>query len=699
MNARTHQELAGFIWRICNILRGAYKRNEYRQVILPLTVLRRFDCVMEDTREAVRNAHETSAHLSDQVRHTLLLNTAGRSFYNPSAFDFTTLLNDPNNLAQNLQAYINGFSPNVRDIIEKFGFSVQIQRMAEKNLLYNVVAEFSRVDLSPETVDNNQMGYVFEELIRIGAEQANEEAGEHFTPREVIRLMVNLLLSPETDLNKAGTVKTIYDPACGTGGMLSVADEFLREHNSAIQPILFGQDYNDESWAICKSDILIKGEGAELIVLGDSFTQDAYGARDDGQRYTFDYMLANPPFGVEWKNQQDVIKREHSTLGHNGRFGAGLPRINDGSLLFLQHMLSKMRPVDQGGSRIAIVFNGSPLFTGDAGSGESEIRGWIIENDWLEAIVALPDQLFYNTGIATYVWVLTNRKESHRAGNIQLIDARQMYVKMQKSLGNKRNELSPAQIDDITRIHGNFQDGETRDLTDEDPVTHLPRTRARVVSKVFDNDDFGYHKVTVERPLRLNFAATPERISQLEEQKAFQNLAQSKKADPTKRADAIVKGKAKQTAIRNLLRTVGEETGGRTFLNPAEFSAALDSASKKAKVPLTKPVRLAILSALGERDPEAESCTDDKGNTQPDPDLRDTETVPLKEPVESYMAREVLPHAPDAWPDRGKTKVGYEVPLDRQFYVYEAPRPLEEIESGLRTLESEIADLMAEVTA
>ena len=628
-----------------------------------------------------------------------MINTAGRSFYNPSPFDFTTLLNDPNNLAQNLQAYINGFSPNVRDIIEKFGFSVHIQRMAEKNLLYNVVNEFSRVDLSPQAVDNTQMGYVFEELIRVGAEQANEEAGEHFTPREVIRLMVNLLLSPETDLNKAGTVKTIYDPACGTGGMLSVADEFLREHNSAIQPILFGQDYNDESWAICKSDILIKGEDADLIVLGDSFTQDAYGARDDGQRYTFDYMLANPPFGVEWKNQQDVIKREHSTLGHNGRFGAGLPRINDGSLLFLQHMISKMRPVDQGGSRIAIVFNGSPLFTGDAGSGESEIRRWIIENDWLEAIVALPDQLFYNTGIATYVWVLTNRKESHRAGKIQLIDARQMYVKMQKSLGNKRNELSPAQIDDITRIHGNLQDGETRDVTDEDPVTHLPRTRARVVSKVFDNDDFGYHKVTVERPLRLNFAATPERISLLEDEKEFQKLAQSNKADATQREEAITKGQAKQEAIRSLLRSVGKETHSRTFMDPAEFSATLDAAAKKAKVRPTKGVRLAILSALGERDPEAAACIDDKGNTQPDPELRDTETVPLKETLESYMAREVIPHAPDAWVDHSKTKVGYEVPLNRQFYVYEPPRPLEEIESGLRTLESEIADLMAEVTA
>ena len=699
MNARTHQDLAGFIWQICNLLRGPYKRNEYRKVVLPLTVLRRFECVMEDTKEAVRRADKTSANLPEEVRHPLLLDTAGRDFYNVSPFDFTTLLNDPNNLAQNLQAYINDFSPNVRDIVEKFGFSEHIQRMAEKNLLYNVVTQFSRVDLSPEAVDNTQMGYVFEELIRIGSEQANEEAGEHFTPREVIRLMVNLILSSEADLNKAGTVKTVYDPACGTGGMLSVADEFLREHNSAIQPILFGQDYNDESWAICKSDILIKGENADLIVLGDSFTQDAYNVRDDGQQYTFDYMLANPPFGVEWKNQEAEIKREHSTLGHHGRFGAGLPRINDGSLLFLQHMLSKMRPVEQGGSRIAIVFNGSPLFTGDAGSGESEIRRWIIEKDWLEAIVALPDQLFYNTGISTYIWVLTNRKESHRAGKVQLIDARQMYVKMRKSLGNKRNELSQEQIDDIARIHGNFRDGEARDITDEDPVTHLPRNRSRVVSKVFDNNDFGYRKITVERPLRLNFEATPERIGRLDEQKAFQNLAQSRKADPTQRDDAIAKGKAKQKAIQSLLRTVAEETEGRTFLDQAKFSATLESTAKKAKVRLTKGERTAILSALGERDHEAEPCLDDKGNKQPDTDLRDTETVPLKESPETYMEREVLTHAPDAWPDHGKTKIGYEVPLNRQFYVFEPPRPLEDIESNLRTLESEIADLMAEVTA
>ena len=542
------------------------------------------------------------------------------------------------------------------------------------------------------------MGYVFEELIRIGSEQANEEAGEHFTPREVIRLMVNLILSSEDDLNKAGTVKTVYDPACGTGGMLSVADEFLREQNSAIQPILFGQDYNDESWAICKSDILIKGENADLIVLGDSFTQDAYDFRNDGQRHTFDYMLANPPFGVEWKNQENEIRREHRTLGHSGRFGAGLPRINDGSLLFLQHMLSKMRPVEQGGSRIAIVFNGSPLFNGDAGSGESEIRRWIIENDWLEAIVALPDQLFYNTGIATYIWVLTNRKELHRAGKIQLIDARQQYVKMRKSLGKKRNELSQEQIDDITRIHGSFQDGETRGITDEDPVTQLPRTKARVISKVFDNDDFGYRKVTVERPLRFNFAATPERICRLEEQREFEKLAQGSSSDPTQRDKQIKSGKAKQMTIQSILHSIAEETGGKTFLNPTKFSEALDSAVKKAKFRLTKKPRGAIFLALGERDPEAEPCLDDKGNTQPDPDLRDTETVPLKESIVEYMAKEVLPHVPDAWPDHSKTKIGYEIPLVRHFYEYDPPRQIEMIESNLQALERAFADLIADVT-
>ncbi len=534
MSVATHGEIVGFIWGICNLLRGPYKRNEYRKVILPLTVLRRFDCVLAATKQAVLDADARSAGQVNSVRDALLKQASGYTFYNTSRLDFRRLLDDPDNLAANLAAYIEAFSDNIREIMRCFGLAVQIERMAEKKLLFQVVSKFAGVDLSPGRVDNIQMGYIFEELIRIGAEQANEEAGEHFTPREVIRLMVSLLLSPEPDLGKEYVVKTIYDPACGTGGMLSVAEDYLREHNRDSRPLLYGQDFNDEAWAVCKSDMLLKGHEADNIILGDTFTDDGYGLRTDGRPWTFDYMLANPPFGVTWRQQERSIKNEHDTLGWDGRFGAGTPRINDGALLFLQHMLSKIASVDvasgeanreSSGSRIAIVFNGSPLFTGDAGSGESNIRRWIIESDWLEAIVALPDQLFYNTGISTYIWVLTNRKEPHRAGKVQLIDGRQFYTKMRKSLGNKRNELSKTQIDDLTRIHGNFIDGETRDLTDEDPVTHQARTRARVVSKVFASEEFGYRKITVERPLRLNFAATSERIARLEDEKAFQNLA------------------------------------------------------------------------------------------------------------------------------------------------------------------------------
>ena len=697
MNVRTHTELANFIWGICNLLRGPYKRNEYRKVILPLTVLRRFDCLLAPTKESVLAADARYGRQAANVHRLRLEQASGRPFYNTSPLTFERLLDDPNQIAQNLSAYIKDFSPNVREIMERFAFDVQIARMNEKNLLFQVVQKFANVDLSPERVDNIQMGYVFEELIRIGAEQANEEAGEHFTPREVIRLMVGLLLSPEPDLGKAHVVKTIYDPACGTGGMLSVAEDYLREHNSAANPILYGQGWNDEAWAVCKSDMLIKGENAERIILGDSFTQDQYARRSDGRKWTFDYMLANPPFGVEWKQQEQAIKRERDTLGHEGRFGAGLPRIDDGSLLFLQHMLSKMQPAEKGGSRIAIVFNGSPLFTGDAGSGASEIRRWIIENDWLEAIVALPDQLFYNTGISTYIWVLSNRKEPRRKGKAQLIDGRQFFVKMRRSLGDKRNELSQEQIDDLTRIHGNFEDGETRDLTDEDPITHQPRTRPRVVSKVFGNEEFGYRKVTVERPLRLNFAATPERIARIEEEKAFQNLAKSKKRSGPAHDAEVAEGQARQETIRGLLRALGKAMGDKVVPDRLAFGAALDAAAKAADLRLSAPERKAVLAALGERDPEAAVCRDRRGDPEPDPELRDTETVPLREDAGAYVAREVLPHVPNAWVDASKTKIGYEIPLNRHFYVYEPPRPLDEIEADLQTLEQEIAGLLSDV--
>ena len=483
--------------------------------------------------------------------------------------------------------------------------------------------------------------------------------------------------------------------------MLSVAEDYLREHNSEALPHLYGQDWNDDAWAVCRSDMLIKGENADNIVHGDTFREDGYprgGAA--GRPSTFDYMLANPPFGVEWKQQEHDIKQERDTLGFEGRFGAGTPRINDGSLLFLQHMLSKMQPLTgdgTGGSRIAIVFNGSPLFTGDAGGGESSIRQWIIEHDWLEAIVALPDQLFYNTGISTYIWVLTNRKEPRRQGKVQLIDGRQFFVKMRKSLGNKRNELSPEQIDDLTRIHGAFEDGETRDLPYEDPVTHEQLTRPRVVSKVFDNGDFGYRKVTVERPLRLNFAATEERIARIEDERAFQNLAKSKKrAGPAHEAE-VKEGQARQEAIRGLLSALASQTGGEVVRDRAAFIEVLRGAEAATGVKLAAPERKAVLSALGERDPEAEVCRDRRGHPEPDTELRDTETVPLSDDIDAYIAREVRPHVPDAWVDASKTKIGYEIPLNRHFYVYEPPRPLDEIEADLQALEQEIAGLLSDV--
>lgn len=760
MTVESHRQMANFIWDICNLLRGPYKRNEYRKVILPLTVLRRFDCLLAPTKEEVLKKHAQIKGKPESVVRSLIEKVTGYPFYNLNKLNFGKLLDDSNQLAANLNKYINAFSPNVREIMERFAFGEQIARMNEKNLLYEVIKAFSRVDLSLQRADEMQMGYVFEELIRIGAEQANEEAGEHFTPREVIRLMVNLLLSPENDLRRSHVVKTIYDPACGTGGMLSVADNYIRSLNRKATPMLFGQDWNDEAWAVCKSDMLIKKEDADQIRLGDTFSKDAFDRDSDGRKHTFDYMLANPPFGVEWKQQQKFIENEAETYGYEGRFGAGLPRINDGSLLFLQHMISKMRPVKKGGSRIGIVFNGSPLFTGDAGSGESNIRQWIIENDWLEAVVALPDQLFYNTGISTYIWILTNRKEERRKGKIQLIDARQFFIKMKKSLGNKRNKIGdpadeprePDQIGEITRIHGNFQHGETRTQfvpsTQPLPTESSLSTRSTestrstvsaqstesaqpiastasstqsaqssvstqstkstwstpsIVSKVFDNADFGFHKITVERPLRLNFQASAERIARLELESAFRTLASSQKKNENARKEEIEEGKRRQEAIRSLLGEFGKASAERVYKDRAVFLRELKALDVEGDE--DDPIRLsaselkAIQNALGERDETAEICYDKHGEKEPDPDLRDTESVPLKENIEDYFKREVLPHVPDAWIDHSKTKVGYEIPLNRHFYVYEPPRPLEEIEAEIKTLESDIVRMLGEVTA
>lgn len=707
MNGETHSQLASFIWSICNLLRGPYKRNEYRKVILPFTVLRRFECLLEPTRQKVLDEYPLWKTKPERVQQAHLQSVSGHRFYTLSKMQFRlsgehihSLLDDPDNLALNLNSYINGFSSNVRAIMEKFTFSEQIARMDEKNILFEVTKAFAKVDLSPGRVDQMQMGYVFEELIRIGAEQSNEEAGEHFTPREVIKLMVNLLLAPEDDLGNSHVVKTIYDPACGTGGMLSVAEEYIRQLNRDAQPKLFGQDWNDEAWAVCKSDMLIKGEEADNIILGDTFKHDGFDRNSDGVKWTFDYMLANPPFGVEWKQQQKYIQREADTLGFEGRFGAGTPRINDGALLFLQHMISKMRSVEKGGSRIGIVFNGSPLFTGDAGSGESEIRRWIIENDWLETIVALPEQLFYNTGISTYIWVITNRKESLRKGKVQLIDARNYWVQMEKSLGNKRRRIGdpqdkpkdPDHIAGITRIYENFTDGETGTFTIDGKEKEL------TVSKVFDNEDFGYHKITVERPLRLNFQLAPERIARLEEQSAFKKLKQSKKKNETARQQEIEAGQARQQAIRDLLADFACEQGIGLYKDREAFVNELKSFDRTRGLKLSAPELKAVLAALGERDETAEICRDRSGNPEPDPELRDTETVPLKEDIEAYFQREVLPHVPDAWIDHSKTKVGYEIPLNRHFYRYEPPRDLAEIEADIKALEGEIVNLLREVT-
>jgi type I restriction enzyme M protein len=731
MSTETHRQLANDIWSICNLLRGPYKRNEYRKVILPLTVLRRFDCLLAPTKTQSLETFNQYKGKPESIIRSVMQSATGYPFYNlsklelaPSQKGRNSLLDDPSNLAPNLNSYINGYSPNIRAIFDHFKFGEQINKMADKNLLFQVIQKFATFDLSFAGLSGDltgmQMGYVFEELIRIGAEQSNEEAGEHFTPREVIKLMVNLLLSPEQDLRRSHVVKTIYDPACGTGGMLSVAEKYIRDLNSEAKPHLYGQDWNDEAWAVCRSDMLIKGEDADNIAMGDTFTKDAHARDEQGQKRSFDYMLANPPFGVEWKQQQRYIEHERDSLGYQGRFGAGTPRINDGALLFLQHMIDKMRPASDGGSRIGIVFNGSPLFTGDAGGGESEIRRWIIENDWLETVVALPDQLFYNTGISTYIWVLTNHKESNRKGKVQLIDARNHWVPMEKSLGNKRRRIGdpsdkvkdPDHIGDITGLHGQFQedasrwvlfdkDGKVVTVANSAPTGDTPegqRWKQLVVSKVFDNEDFGYHKITVERPLRLNFHAAPERLARLEDETAFKNLATSTKKDEVARLVDIAAGEQRQQQIRDLLAEFAkrhpEQINDRKV-----FLDRLKPVDRELNVRLSAPELKAVVGALSERDEKAEICRNRDGEAEPDAELRDTENVPLKEGIQAYFEREVLPHVPDAWIDYTKTKIGYEIPLNRHFYRYEPPRELAVIESEIKALETDIVRLLGGVTA
>ncbi len=655
--ARNH---AAFIWSVADLLRGDYKQSEYGRVILPLVVLRRLDCVLDSTKAAVLEAHARHSRRIESEEHLapFLRAAAGAEFYNVSPFTLPKLLADPANLATNLSRYIRAFSSDARDTLDKFEFETQIARLQRSDLLYKVVAKFAEIDLHPNAVPNQEMGYIYEELIRRFSELSNETAGEHFTPREVIRLMVDLLFITDDDtLAKRAAIKTILDPACGTGGMLSVAEEHLRSLNPEAKLEVFGQELNAETYAICRSDMMLKGQDAANIKYGNSFSEDGHAGA------TFDYLLANPPFGVEWKKVEEPVRAEAAGRGFAGRFGAGLPRINDGSFLFLQHMISKMKPVAKGGSRLAIVFNGSPLFTGAAGSGESEIRRWIIENDWLEAVVALPDQLFYNTGISTYFWVVTNRKAPERRGKVQLIDARELFVKMRKSLGDKRKQISEAQRDEIVRLYGEFTEGE------------------RV--KILPNEAFGFMRITVERPLRIRHEITDETLAAVAVAKPLAKLGDEARDALVERLRAGVVGGA---------GAVCKEAG------------------------LTAAQTKTVWAALATRDPEVEPVTDRRGNPEPDPDLRDAENVPLPEgavgfeadpterlatieyrtAIDDYVAKEVLPFVPDAWVDHSKTKIGYEIPLTRHFYRYVPPRPLEEIDAEIKALEEEIQELLSE---
>jgi type I restriction enzyme M protein len=639
-----HSRHVAFIWSVADLLRGDYKQSEYGRVVLPLTVLRRLDCVLEATKPAVLKAVGQHGHRANP--DPILRRAAGDlGFYNTSRLDFRRLLDDPQQIAGSLREYIAAFSPGAFETIQKFNFDEQITRLDEADLLYLVIGRFADIDLHPDAVSNLQMGYVFEELIRRFSEQSNETAGEHFTPREVIRLMVDLLFAGDsTELRTQGIVKTLYDPACGTGGMLSVAEEYLRDLNPAGNLEVFGQELNAESYAICRSDMMLKGQDAGHIAFGNTLSNDQHDRR-------FDYMLSNPPFGVEWKKIEAQVKQERDTLADAGRFGAGLPRINDGSFLFLQHMISKMKPANEGGSRIAIVFNGSPLFTGAAGSGESEIRRWIIENDWLDAVVAMPDQLFYNTGISTYIWLVTNAKADERRGRVQLLDAREQWEKMPKSLGEKRKRIPEDAIAEITRWYADFTETET--------------------SKVFDNDAFGFRRVTVERPLRvrLDVPGAGERLSAFAE----------------KLGEDVV------ALVKEQLRAGIDVPAGTSIAE-----AAAQVGKTLPKLPAAK--KKLVLGAFLPRDPNGEVVTDRKGRPEPDPGLRDQESIPLTENVDDYLAREVLPHAPDAWVDEAKTVVGFEIPLTRYFYKYVEPRPLDEIDAEIDEVEQEILRLLSEVS-
>lgn len=681
MDGETGQQaatLANFVWQIAEILRGDFRQSEYGKVILPFVVLRRLDCILEPSKEAVLKAHASLPQgIDEQTRDMMLFGASSSQFgshsksllvYNTSQLDFTRIrAQNPAHVHDNLVAYIREFSDSVRDVfLDKFLFPDQLKRLNEASLLWTVFERFAALDLRPTSVSTLAMGYLFEDLIRRFSEISNETAGEHFTPREVIRLIVDLIIvNDDEKLRGQGIIRQIYDPACGTGGMLALAEEALREFKPDIRVELFGQELNGESFGICKSDMLVTGHDPENIAFGNTLTQDAHKDR------RFHYMLSNPPYGVDWKKYQEPIKEEAESRGKQGRFGAGLPRVSDGQLLFLQHMISKMR-TDEVGSRIGIVMNGSPLFTGGAGSGESEIRRWMLENDWVEAIVALPTDLFYNTGIQTYVWLLTNRKEPRRRGKVQLIDAsgERFWQPMRKNLGAKRREIRDDARETISHIFHEMANG--GGVWSD-------------VSKIFDSTDFGYREIRVERPLRLNFQSSAKRIGRLKLAKPFLKL------DPSDQ--------------EALLEVITDHLPGTLFTERPAFEVALTKALKAAGVKIGAPVRKAILAALSERDATAAICLDSDGKPEPDPELRDYELVPLQENWKEYVVREVTPFMPDAWvdetyrddADKQVGRVGYEISFNRYFYRYAPPRPLTEINAELKALEAEIADLLKEV--
>ncbi|MCW3784188.1 type I restriction-modification system subunit M [Defluviimonas salinarum] len=679
MSKDTINNNASFIWSIADLLRGDFKQSEYGKIVLPFTILRRLDCLLDSTKEAVLEMAASLPEETDEEARAMVLTSvagAGGQIYNASRFTFETLrAQDAGQLRANLIDFISGFSANVRDIfIEKFEFTEILKKLDNAGTLWAVFDRFCQIDLHPDAVSNLEMGYLFEELIRRFSEVSNETAGEHFTPREVVRLIVDLLIANDQEaLSGKGIIRRIYDPACGTGGMLSTAEEAMTALNPGLSVDLFGQELNPESFAICESDMLVKGHDASRIAFGNTLTADAH------RNETFHYMLSNPPYGVDWKKYAAPIQAEAEELGMDGRFGAGTPRISDGQLLFVQHMVSKMR-WDETGTRIGIVMNGSPLFTGGAGSGESEIRRWLMENDWVEAIIALPTDIFYNTGIQTYIWILSNRKTEERLGKVQLIDAsgERFWQSMRKSLGSKRREIPDAARAEIVRIYGEYLNG---------------KAGYGDVSKIFDTTDCGYREIRVERPLRLRFEITEQKAKEFwDDEKAAQKVIKSNVSD--RFFDALEEHFA--------------DMHGEVFADRAAFERSIVEGVRLRKggtVP--KTVLKALIDHFGERDEEAEICLDKDGNPEPDPKLRDHELVPLREDWQEYFAREVAPFVSDAWVDAGYIdgkdrevgRVGYEVNFNRYFYQYAPPRPLAEIDAELKMLEAEIAGLLKEVVA